>query len=68
LGIWLIYPSIALAAGLAVWFALTVIRMGFEETVLTRTFPEYEAYRAVTGRLFPARIVLRHQAEQTVSL
>ena len=29
LGIWLIYPSIILAAGIAIWFGLTLLRMQF---------------------------------------
>jgi protein-S-isoprenylcysteine O-methyltransferase Ste14 len=67
-GIWLIYPSIALAAGLAVWFALTLVRMHFEEGILTRTFPEYESYRRATGRLFPTQLVFHRRPEGTVSL
>ena len=68
LGIWLIYPSIALAAGLAVWFALTLVRMHFEEGILTRTFPEYESYRRATGRLFPRQLLWRRPTEGTSSL
>jgi protein-S-isoprenylcysteine O-methyltransferase Ste14 len=62
LGIWLIYPSIVLAAGIAIWFALTVLRMHFEESILMEAFPEYESYKRRTGALFPTQFVLRGQA------
>jgi protein-S-isoprenylcysteine O-methyltransferase Ste14 len=59
LGIWLIYPSILLAAGLAAWFALTLTRMHFEERILSHAFPEYESYRRTTGALVPVQLALR---------
>ena len=58
-GIWLIYPSIVLAAGIAIWFGLTVTRMHFEERVLMQAFPEYETYKRRTGALFPTQLVFR---------
>ena len=48
-GIWLIYPSIVLAAGIAIWFGLTLTRMHFEERILMQAFPEYESYKRRTG-------------------
>jgi protein-S-isoprenylcysteine O-methyltransferase Ste14 len=59
LGIWLIYPSIVLAVGIAIWFGLTVTRMHFEERILMQAFPEYEAYKRRTGALFPTQFVFR---------
>jgi len=56
-GIWLIYPSMVLAAGIAIWFGLTLIRMRFEERILTHAFPEYESYQRTTGALFPMQFV-----------
>jgi protein-S-isoprenylcysteine O-methyltransferase Ste14 len=57
LGIWLIYPSIVLAAGIAVWFGLTLTRMRFEERILIQAFPEYASYKRKTGALFPIPFV-----------
>lgn len=57
LGIWLIYPSIVLALGIASWFGLTLVRMHFEERILRHTFPEYESYKRTTGALFPTQFV-----------
>jgi protein-S-isoprenylcysteine O-methyltransferase Ste14 len=37
----------------ALWFAITCIRMRFEEQVLTAAFPEYRAYRRRVGALGP---------------
>jgi len=66
LGIWLIYPSIVLAVGIAIWFGLTVTRMHFEERILMQAFPEYESYKRRTGALFPTQFVLR-QALPTIN-
>jgi protein-S-isoprenylcysteine O-methyltransferase Ste14 len=52
-GILLIYPSLLLAGGIAIWFGLTLARMHFEEKVLTQAFPEYESYKRTTGALLP---------------
>lgn len=53
LGILLIYPSLPLAGGIAIWFGLTLARMHFEEKILIQAFPEYESYKHTTGALFP---------------
>jgi protein-S-isoprenylcysteine O-methyltransferase Ste14 len=52
-GILLIYPSLLLAAGIAIWFGLTLTRIHFEEKILLQVFPEYESYKRTTGALFP---------------
>ena len=67
LGIWLIYPSVILAVGIAIWFRLTLTRMHFEESILTQAFPEYESYRGRTGALFPTQLVFRRQASAAVN-
>jgi protein-S-isoprenylcysteine O-methyltransferase Ste14 len=67
LGIWLIYPSVVLAAGIAIWFGLTLIRMHFEESILMQAFPEYESYKRKTGALFPTRFAFRRQASAAVN-
>lgn len=68
LGIWLMYPSIVLAAGIAVWFALTLARMHFEESILSHVFPEYDSYRRATGAVFPTQFAFRRQADAATSL
>ena len=52
-GIWLMSPSTLLASVMLVWVAITLVRMHFEEKVLTETFPEYETYKRTTGALVP---------------
>ena len=63
----LIYPSILLAAGIAIWFGLTLTRMHFEERILTQAFPEYESYKRRTGALLPTQFVFRRQAPGAVN-
>lgn len=53
LGFLIIAPSAALALALLVWFALTLVRMTYEEQVLAATFDEYATYRETTGALAP---------------
>lgn len=62
-GIWLIYPSALLAAGISVWFALTLTRMQYEESILAQAFPEYESYKRRTGALFPIQFSVRDGAD-----
>jgi hypothetical protein len=45
LGVWLLFPTLPLAAGLLVWLVLMSDRMRNEERVLARAFPEYGEYR-----------------------
>ena len=52
LGIWLMHPSMVLAAGIVIWFGLQLTRMHFEERILTDTFPEYEFYKRTTALCF----------------
>lgn len=52
-GVSLIYPSPVLGATVLAWLALTLTRIRYEEQVLVRAFPEYEAYRRSTGALIP---------------
>jgi protein-S-isoprenylcysteine O-methyltransferase Ste14 len=66
-GIWLIYPSVVLAVGITIWFGLTLLRMRFEERILTQAFPEYESYKRATGALFPTQLGFRHRAPVTVN-
>jgi protein-S-isoprenylcysteine O-methyltransferase Ste14 len=58
-GLWLIYPTLGLAAILAIWLGLTLLRIQFEEEVLVRTFPEYEAYRHSIDAIVPLRRIRR---------
>ena len=53
LGMWLNYPTPALALVIAAWVALTLGRIHFEERVLSAAFPEYAAYSRRVGRLAP---------------
>jgi protein-S-isoprenylcysteine O-methyltransferase Ste14 len=52
-GLWLIFPTAALACVLAVWAGLMFARMHFEECVLMAAFPEYAAYQERVGRFAP---------------
>ena len=53
LGIWLIYPSIVLAAGIAIWFGLTLTRMHFEERILSKHSRNTSPISAGPGLCFP---------------
>ena len=50
---WFMYPSAAFALVFAVWIFVTLARMRAEEMVLTRAFPDYEAYKESTPALLP---------------
>jgi protein-S-isoprenylcysteine O-methyltransferase Ste14 len=52
-GLWMNYPSAALAVVLTVWVCLTLARIHFEERVLSSAFPEYAGYRQTVGALGP---------------
>ena len=45
LGILLRHLTVPLALVLALWVALLLVRVRYEEGVLTEAFPEYPAYR-----------------------
>lgn len=61
-GVWLIYPSPALAATFLTWFVLTLARIHFEEKVLVGAFPEYREYKRAIGALVPLRALKRGDA------
>jgi protein-S-isoprenylcysteine O-methyltransferase Ste14 len=53
LGLLVSHPTPQLAAVLAAWMALLIVRARYEEEVLGAAFPEYAAYRARTGMFWP---------------
>src|ERR1700733_5190962 len=53
IGVALQYMSPVALALLALQFSFQLYRMGFEEQVLSDTFPEYADYKARTARLIP---------------
>jgi protein-S-isoprenylcysteine O-methyltransferase Ste14 len=53
LGLLLFRPSLVLAIVLVLWAGLTYLRMGYEERVLTETFPAYASYRERVGAFGP---------------
>lgn len=52
-GLWLRHPTLPFGTVLAIWLALLVVRIRYEERVLEGVFPEYAAYRARVGALGP---------------
>ena len=52
-GLWLAHCNLALGLMLLVWFALTAVRMYFEELVLQAEFPQYQEYQKAVGVLVP---------------
>jgi len=52
-GLWLRHPTLPFGTILAIWFALLIVRIRYEERVLESAFPEYAAYRARVGALGP---------------
>jgi len=52
-GLWLAHWNLALGLILLVWFALTAVRMYFEESVLQAEFPQYHEYQKTVGLLAP---------------
>jgi protein-S-isoprenylcysteine O-methyltransferase Ste14 len=53
LGVLLTRPTPAFAVVLPLWFALMLLRMRYEEALLSDVFPEYEAYRLRVRALYP---------------
>ena len=53
LGVWLQFMSWEATAILVGHFIIQLWRLGFEETVLRDSFPEYDAYARQTARLLP---------------
>lgn len=65
-GLLLRLATVPLAAVLLVWAAVTLIRIRFEERVLTAAFPEYVDYAQRVGMLFP-RLAPRRPAQASGS-
>jgi protein-S-isoprenylcysteine O-methyltransferase Ste14 len=66
-GLWLAHWNPALALILLIWFALTAVRMYFEESVLQAEFPQYRQYQRTVG-VFAPRLRRSHpQGEKTNS-
>jgi protein-S-isoprenylcysteine O-methyltransferase Ste14 len=61
-GLTLAYLTPALWAVFLVWWAVLMLRISYEETVLSAAFPEYEAYKRRVGRFMP-RILSRPEPE-----
>jgi len=53
LGIWLLYPTLALGFAMLAWLGLQLWRIHYEEKVLTAVFPEYTDYRQRVGAFGP---------------
>ncbi|MGH9649503.1 MAG: methyltransferase family protein, partial [Terriglobales bacterium] len=53
LGIWLLYPTLPLALAILAWVGLQLLRIHYEEKVLTAAFPEYAGYRKNVGAFGP---------------
>lgn len=53
LGIWLLYPTLPLALAMLAWLGLQMLRIRYEEEVLTAVFPEYTDYRKRVGAFGP---------------
>jgi protein-S-isoprenylcysteine O-methyltransferase Ste14 len=53
IGLWLRIATLPLALVLFGWFVITLVRVRYEENVLSRTFPKYEAYRNAVGMFAP---------------
>lgn len=52
-GVALSHLTPALAAAFCAWFVIVTLRIRYEESVLTATFPEYASYRLSVGRFAP---------------
>lgn len=61
-GVTLAYLTPALWAVFLMWWAVLMVRISYEESVLTAAFPDYHTYKCHVGRLMP-RIFIRHQPD-----
>jgi len=52
-GFWLVHPSLPIALLFLSWFCLLLLRVRYEEAILTSAFPEYLRYRREVGRFGP---------------
>lgn len=58
LGIWLAHMNLVLGVAFLAWLTLVMMRIRYEETVLSTAFPQYAAYRRQVGMFglrFPGR-------------
>jgi protein-S-isoprenylcysteine O-methyltransferase Ste14 len=53
LAYWMAHMHLALGAIMLIWLGATLLRIRYEESVLLAAFPEYSAYQAKVGRLWP---------------
>jgi protein-S-isoprenylcysteine O-methyltransferase Ste14 len=53
IGLWLRVATFPMALVLFGWFVVTLARVRYEEDVLSRAFPGYEAYRYAVGMFMP---------------
>jgi protein-S-isoprenylcysteine O-methyltransferase Ste14 len=53
LAFWLAHMHLVLSVILLIWLGVTLLRIRYEESVLRAAFPEYSAYQAKVGRLWP---------------
>jgi len=65
LGLWLTRPTPAFAIALLLWFALMLLRMRYEEALLSDVFPEYQEYRLRVRAIYPRfsqQVIVREPA------
>ncbi len=53
LAIWLLYPTLPVGLAMLAWISLQMLRIHYEEKVLTAAFPEYSDYRKKVGAFGP---------------
>jgi len=53
LAFWITHMHLVLSVVLLIWLGVTLLRIRYEESVLRAAFPEYSAYQAKVGRLWP---------------
>jgi protein-S-isoprenylcysteine O-methyltransferase Ste14 len=58
-GIWLRTLSVPLLIALLVWMVLLLLRVHFEEEVLSAAFPEYREYQQRVGAFGPKLVMRR---------
>ncbi len=63
LGIWLLYPTLPMALAMLAWLGLQILRIHYEERVLTATFPEYAEYRKRVGAFGPRLFSTQRRGE-----
>ena len=53
LAFWMAHMHLGLGIVVVAWIGITLVRIRYEENVLRESFPEYAAYAAKVGRLWP---------------